>query len=171
MLCVGKTNHVFRIKKKKTPKCISFHSRCHSSPRSEEVAARQRGRTARWARGVRRPREWAGRPGPGCRVLQLLQLRLVTGPPPPPPHRQQLRHPLPGPFTSCCQECSTFGLTSTPFFHVLCFFPSVRVITQLQKMVTNQTSDSQPGGVRGGGGARPCRGALSERDVCLLQPE
>lgn len=25
-------------------------------------------------------------------------------------------------FTSCCQEFSTLRLTSTPFFHVLCFF-------------------------------------------------
>lgn len=47
-------------------------------------------------------------------------------------------HLFPDCFTSCCQEFSTLRLTSTPFFHVLCFFSSFIVITQLQKIATNQ---------------------------------
>lgn len=126
---LGKPSICF-ILKKKNPKYVSFHSALHPVPQ------RTRGEKTN---GV--PGEWpitrsalhaswgwlllshpAGKCNPGS-----------LSPPGRPPHiSTSSRHPpgiistsqprFPDCFTSCCQEFSTLRLTSTPCFHVLCFF-------------------------------------------------
>lgn len=139
---------MFHIKKK-NPKYVSFHSALHPVPQ------RTRGEKTN---GV--PGEWpitrsALHASWGWLLLSHPAGKCTPGslsPPGRPPHiSTSSRHPpgiistsqprFPDCFTSCCQEFSTLRLTSTPCFHVLCFFFQVYSHHTLQKMATNQAND------------------------------
>lgn len=148
---LGKPSICFILKK--NPKYISFHSAFHPVPQRKEV----RKLTAYLVNG-RLPDLLSTPPGGGSYSSHLAgkHTPVSLSPPGRPPPCQHLLPPPPGIistsqhrfpdcFTSCCQEFSTLRLTSTPCFHVLCccffFFSRFTVLTQLQKMATNQVND------------------------------